>query len=104
MEGQAVPTAHDDARPRAAGSGWLGRTFVAHGMGNFLWWEHPYGTATGVLRLTLHPHAPLTARFVPAVVSPTGQPVALLGAMARRAARSYARLRSCTGLSARPPA
>src|SRR5579863_1116856 len=42
------------------GSGWLGRTFVAYGMGNFLWWENSYSTATGVLELTLHPHAPLT--------------------------------------------
>ena len=39
------------------GSGWLGHTFVAYGMGNFLWWEHSYSTATGVLELTLHPHA-----------------------------------------------
>jgi poly-gamma-glutamate synthesis protein (capsule biosynthesis protein) len=84
------------------GSGWLGHTFVAYGMGNFLWWEHSYSTATGVLKLTLRPHRPLKARFVPAVVSSTGQPVALHGAAARRAARHYASLRSCTGLAARP--
>ena len=47
------------------GSGWLGHTFVAYGMGNFLWWERSYSTATGVLELTLHPHAPLTARSSP---------------------------------------
>ena len=84
------------------GSGWLGHTFVAYGMGNFLWWEHSYSTATGVLKLTLHPHRPLTARFVPAVVSATGQPVVLHGPRARRAARAYARLRGCTNLTARP--
>ena len=84
------------------GSGWLGHTFVAYGMGNFLWWEHSYSTDTGVLKLTLRPHGPLTARFVPAVVSATGQPVALHGARARRAARAYARLRGCTNLTARP--
>ena len=78
------------------GSGWLGHTFVAYGMGNFLWWEHSYSTSTGVLELTLHPHAPLTARFVPAVVSRTGQPVVLRGAPARRAAAHYASLRACT--------
>ena len=86
------------------GSGWLGRTFVAYGLGNFLWWEHSYSTSTGILELTLHPRAPLTARFVPAVVSATGQPVVLDGAKARRAAASYARLRSCTGLRSRPGA
>ena len=120
-EGQACPDAEQLAlAPRLAaagasiiigahahvlqGSGWLGHTFVAYGMGNFLWWEHSYSTATGVLKLTLRPHAPLAARFVPARVSRTGQPVALKGAAASRAARSYARLRGCTGLAARPPA
>ena len=84
------------------GSGWLGHTFVAYGMGNFLWWEHSYSTATGVLKLTLHPHAPLTARFMPAVVSRTGQPIADHGAAARRAAARYASLRTCTGLTPHP--
>jgi poly-gamma-glutamate synthesis protein (capsule biosynthesis protein) len=84
------------------GSGWLGHTFVAYGMGNFLWWEHSYSTATGVLKLTLHPHAPLTTRFIPAVVSRTGQPVVLRGAQARRAAAHYASLRACTQLTRRP--
>ena len=85
------------------GSGWLGRTFVAYGMGNFLWWEHSYSTATGVLKLTLRPDGrPLTARFIPAVVSSTGQPIPLHGARASRAARSYAALRSCAELAARP--
>ena len=84
------------------GSGWLGRTFVAYGLGNFLWWEHSYSTATGVLELTLHPHAPLTARFVPAVVSGTGQPIADHGAAARQAAAQYASLRACAELATRP--
>jgi len=86
------------------GSGWLGHTFVAYGMGNFLWWENSYSTATGVLKLTLHPHAPLTARFIPAVVSGTGQPIADQGAAARRALAHYASLRTCAELSANPPA
>ena len=71
-EGQACPDANQLAlAPKLAaagatiivgahahdlqGSGWLGHTFVAYGMGNFLWWEHSYSTATGVLELTLHP-------------------------------------------------
>jgi poly-gamma-glutamate synthesis protein (capsule biosynthesis protein) len=86
------------------GSGWLGHTFVAYGMGNFLWWENSFSTATGVLKLTLHPHAPLTARFIPAVVSATGQPIVDQSAAARRALAHYASLRTCTGLSASPPA
>jgi poly-gamma-glutamate capsule biosynthesis protein CapA/YwtB (metallophosphatase superfamily) len=84
------------------GSGWLGHTFVAYGMGNFLWWEQSYSTTTGVLFLTLHPHAPLTARFVPAVVSGTGQPIPDRGAAARQAIAHYDSLRACAELTARP--
>jgi poly-gamma-glutamate synthesis protein (capsule biosynthesis protein) len=84
------------------GSGWLGHTFVAYGMGNFLWWERSYSTTTGVLELTLHPHAALTARFVPAVVSGTGRPVPYHGTAARRAAARYASLRACAELASRP--
>jgi 2',3'-cyclic-nucleotide 2'-phosphodiesterase (5'-nucleotidase family) len=84
------------------GSGWLGHTFVAYGMGNFLWWENSYSTVTGVLELTLHPHAPLTARFMPAVVSATGQPILDSGAAAQQAAAHYASLRACAELAASP--
>ena len=84
------------------GSGWLGHTFIAYGLGNFLWWERSYSTATGVLELTIHPHAPLTARFIPAVVSGTGQPIPDRGAAARRAAARYASLRTCAQLAPKP--
>jgi poly-gamma-glutamate capsule biosynthesis protein CapA/YwtB (metallophosphatase superfamily) len=84
------------------GSGWLGHTFVAYGMGNFLWWERSYSTSTGVLELTLRPHGPLTARFIPALVSGTGQPTVDHGGAARRAAAYYASLRACAGLAPRP--
>ena len=84
------------------GSGWLGHTFVAYGMGNFLWWENSYSTATGILELTIHPRAPLTARLIPAVVSATGQPVVERGATARQAVAHYDSLRACAQLAARP--
>ena len=84
------------------GSGWLGHTFVAYGMGNFLWWENSYSTATGVLELTIHPHAPLTARFIPAVVSSTGQPVVERGSTASRAVAHYDSLRACAELARQP--
>ena len=84
------------------GSGWLHHTFVAYGMGNFLWWEHSYSTDTGVLELTLHPNGPLTSRFIPAVVSDTGRPIPLHGAAAQQAVRHYDSLRSCAQLAAAP--
>jgi poly-gamma-glutamate synthesis protein (capsule biosynthesis protein) len=118
-EGQACPDANQLAlAPKLAaaganiivgshahtlqGSGWLGHTFVAYGMANFLWWEASYSTDTGVLLLTLHPHRPLTARFVPATVSATGQPIVDTGRAARQARAHYRSLRACTSLSARP--
>ncbi|HEX9526983.1 MAG TPA: CapA family protein [Streptosporangiaceae bacterium] len=84
------------------GSGWLGHTFVAYGMANFVWWEKSFSTATGILELTLRRHRPLTARFIPAVVSATGQPIVATGEAARLAAARYASLRGCAGLSAYP--
>jgi hypothetical protein len=67
-----------------------------------LWWERSYSTATGVLELTIHPHTLLTVRFIPAVVSGTGQPIADRGAVARRAAARYASLRACAQLAPQP--
>lgn len=118
-EGQACPDANQLAlAPKLAwaganiivgshahilqGSGWIGRTFVAYGMANFLWWEASYSTDTGVLLLTLHRHGPLSARFVPATVSATGQPIVDTGRAARQARAHYRSLRSCTRLSAHP--
>jgi poly-gamma-glutamate capsule biosynthesis protein CapA/YwtB (metallophosphatase superfamily) len=118
-EGQACPDANQLAlAPRLAraganvivgshahvlqGSGWLGRTFVAYGMANFLWWEASYSTSTGVLLLTLYRHGPVSSRFVPATVSATGQPIVDTGPAARQARAHYRSLRACTRLSARP--
>jgi poly-gamma-glutamate synthesis protein (capsule biosynthesis protein) len=90
-------------------SGWLGHTFVAYGMGNFLWYLASWSTETGVLRLTLNTsptgalsETPLTARLIPAVVSNTGQPVVQTGANATKILRRYASLRACAGLTASP--
>ncbi|HEY2792684.1 MAG TPA: CapA family protein [Micromonosporaceae bacterium] len=91
------------------GNGWLGHTFVAYGMGNFLWYINSWSTQTGVLRLTLHTtptgalaSTPLDARFIPAIVSKTGQPVVQTGAKGAAIAKRYASLRACAGLSAAP--
>jgi len=74
----------------------------AYGPGNFAWREHSYSTAAGILELTLPPHAPLTARFIPATVPGTGQPTPDHGTAARQAAARYASLRACAGLTSRP--
>jgi poly-gamma-glutamate capsule biosynthesis protein CapA/YwtB (metallophosphatase superfamily) len=86
------------------GSGWLGNTFVAYGMGNFLWYINSWSTQTGVLTLTLHPgaHVPYHESFTPAIVSATGQPVIQTGAARAAIATRYASLRACAGLAAAP--
>lgn len=84
------------------GSGWLGSTFVAYGMANFLWYGTSKSTETGVLRLTVRARAVIRTEFLPAVVSGTGQPVLLTGTAATRLSQRYAGLRACAGLSPSP--
>jgi poly-gamma-glutamate synthesis protein (capsule biosynthesis protein) len=86
------------------GSGWLGHTFVAYGMGNFLWYGNSWSQETGVLRLTFHAGAdePAGSKFIPAFVTSTGQPVVQTGAKGAAISQRYASLRTCAGLSAKP--
>ncbi|WP_433078703.1 CapA family protein [Dactylosporangium sp. CA-052675] len=81
------------------GSGRLGGTYVAYGLGNFLWYGPSKSTETGILRLTVRARAVTRAEFLPAVVSDTGQPVLLTGTAADKLSRRYANLRTCAGLS-----
>jgi poly-gamma-glutamate capsule biosynthesis protein CapA/YwtB (metallophosphatase superfamily) len=85
------------------GSGWLGRTFVAYGLGNFYWWNwfsEPNRT-TGVLTLTLDARAVRQAAWTPAVIR-GGAPIPLTGSPAARARARFAAGRGCTDLSATP--
>ncbi|WP_432825056.1 CapA family protein [Dactylosporangium sp. CA-092794] len=83
------------------GAGWLGRTYVAYGLGNFVWYV---GSAdTGVLNVRVRGRSVVGAEFVPAVVSGTGQPKPLTGTAATAATKRFADLGRCTGLAAAPP-
>jgi poly-gamma-glutamate capsule biosynthesis protein CapA/YwtB (metallophosphatase superfamily) len=86
------------------GDGWLGDTFVAYGLGNFLWWwNDAYSNDTGVLRITLRDKKIAHTELVPAHISrETGQPIPVTGPEATRITTKYAALRGCTGLSAHP--
>jgi poly-gamma-glutamate synthesis protein (capsule biosynthesis protein) len=86
------------------GSGWLGKTFVAYGMGNFLWWRDVDGPRTGVLKLTIPDGKvpTLTATFIPALITSTGQPRVSTGTDATAIRSYYASLRGCAGLTAKP--
>jgi hypothetical protein len=84
------------------GDGWMGKTFIAYGMGNFVWWrDNSFSNDTGVLTLTFHGRAVTNAAFTPAHITSNGQPLVAVGAQAQRISAKYAALRGCTGLADR---
>jgi poly-gamma-glutamate capsule biosynthesis protein CapA/YwtB (metallophosphatase superfamily) len=87
------------------GAGWLGRAYVAYGMGNFVWYSHASEatTNTGVLTLTLVGRQVTRSRWTPLRVSVSGVPTAPPATVGRAIVGTYERARSCAGLSARPP-
>jgi len=85
------------------GSGWLRRTYVAYGLGNFYWWNwfSASNRTTGVLTLTVAAGRVTHTAWTPAVIR-QGAPIPLAGAAATEARLRLAALRSCTDLSTRP--
>lgn len=88
------------------GGGWLDRTYVQYGLGNFLWWrDDAYSNDTGVLWVTLRGSELGSVELRPAVISrENGQPIPASGAERDRIAAAYADLRGCTGLATEPAA
>jgi poly-gamma-glutamate synthesis protein (capsule biosynthesis protein) len=85
------------------GTGWIGKTYVAYGLGNFYWWNwfSASNRTTGVLTLTVTDGRVQHAAWTPAVIR-QGAPIPLTGGAATEARSSLAALRSCTDLSPRP--
>jgi poly-gamma-glutamate capsule biosynthesis protein CapA/YwtB (metallophosphatase superfamily) len=82
------------------GAGYLGRTYVAYGLGNFVWYV---GQAeTGVLRVEVHGRTAVSAELSPALIGSTGQPNPVTGGTATAQLKRFADLRRCTGLAATP--
>jgi poly-gamma-glutamate synthesis protein (capsule biosynthesis protein) len=87
------------------GGGWLDRTYVAYGMGNYLWWrDGAYSNDTGVLQLTFRGRRAVAAALAPARIDERGVPVPATGDTAARIQRKWADLRGCTGLASEPAA
>lgn len=85
------------------GGGWLGRTYVDYGLGNFLWWrDNAYSNDTGVLTLRLRAHRVVAAVFTPARIDGAGVPLPVFGAEAARIQAKFAGQRRCAGLSPGP--
>jgi poly-gamma-glutamate synthesis protein (capsule biosynthesis protein) len=82
------------------GDGWMGKTYVAYGLSNFVWWrDDAFSNDTGVLRLTLRGGAVSHSELVPASISrTTGQPLPASGAAADEIVKKFTDLHSCTGL------
>ena len=86
------------------GAGWLGSTYVAYGLSNFVWWYNDAASNdTGVLRVTLTGPSISGVEFLPAYIDRnTGQPIPSVGEEAARISAQYASLQGCTGLAATP--
>jgi len=83
------------------GAGWLGQTYVAYGLGNFVWWRSlsEVSVETGVLDLTVDDGRVVGVDFVPARIDDTGIPQPRVGPDAEQAEADFAALRACAGLS-----
>ncbi len=86
------------------GAGWLGRGYVAYGLGNFLWWrDNAYSNDTGVLTLRVRRHRVVGATLTPARIDGDGVPLPLTGASAARIQDKFRGLGACARLSPSPP-
>lgn len=84
---------------RLQGAGFLGDSYVAYGLGNFIFYARPGpGSDSGVLLITIEPDDTLRPEWVPARIS-GGVPEPLTGAAAQSAVQAWNDLRGCTGLS-----
>jgi poly-gamma-glutamate synthesis protein (capsule biosynthesis protein) len=85
------------------GAGWLGPTYVAYGLGNYLWWRNSaYSDDTGVLRLTFAGRRVVAATLAPARIDTRGVPVPATGTTAARIQGKWTDLVGCTGLGTAP--
>ncbi len=88
------------------GAGWrTDGTYVAYGLGNYLWWRS-FGNAqddNGVLTLRFNAGRVIRAHFAPAHLDQRGVPVPATGADAAHIRAEWSQARECAGLSGAPP-
>ncbi len=83
------------------GAGWIDDTYVAYGLGNFVWY-HNSRPVTGLLRLAFENGRVVSDRWVPARITRHGLPELRGERGSRAAVADWQRLRGCTGLAAEP--
>jgi poly-gamma-glutamate synthesis protein (capsule biosynthesis protein) len=88
------------------GAGWLPNgSYVAYGLGNYLWWMS-FGNNqddNGVLTLSFDHSTVTRAHFAPSHLDSRGVPIPATGAEKRRILAEWNNDRQCTTLSSRPP-
>ena len=84
------------------GSGWLDKSYVNYGLGNFIWY-HDHEPGSGVLRVRIRDGEVVGDAWVPARIGTWGIPRPLTGPARGAAVASWRHLRGCTGLASRPP-
>lgn len=89
---------------RIQGSGWVGDTFVAYGLGNFVWYGSDEPDArTGVLTVTLDATGRAVEQtWTPLLVNPDGVPRPPDAAGTDRVTRAWLKARTCAGLASAP--
>jgi poly-gamma-glutamate synthesis protein (capsule biosynthesis protein) len=89
---------------RVQGAGWLGRTYVGYGLGNFVWWRrnNELESRSGVLTLTVRGRRVVGERWTPMRVSKDGIPRVSSRQESARLQRAWQRSRGCTGLASAP--
>lgn len=99
---------------RVNGAGWLGRSYVGYGLGNFVWWRsREPDSRTGVLTLSVdvasataaeRPTAPVVreAEWTPMLIGEDGVPVAASGADQARLTDVWKTANACSALADSP--
>lgn len=83
------------------GTGFLGETYVAYGLGNFVWYNPGTGdgSTTGVLTVTVDDGKVAAERWLPARIQSDGLPSFATGGDAERFAADFTQLRECARLA-----
>jgi poly-gamma-glutamate synthesis protein (capsule biosynthesis protein) len=85
------------------GGGWLGSTYVAYGLGNYVWWrDNAFSNDTGVLTVTVRGRQAVAANLTPAHIDQRGLPVPVVGADGARVLSTWDKVRGCSGLASTP--
>ena len=99
---------------RVNGAGWLGRSYVAYGLGNFVWWRgREPDSRSGVLTLSLDVKAAKgtgsdghsvvrSATWTPMLIGTDGIPRRVGAADTKRLHGLWEQANACTGLEAKP--